>query len=93
MPTWAKSPEFIRNWAKLSDEEKAQFIDAVRQFREDLPTGRFRKGLRIRGYQRQPGVFEMTWADNGRALWQYGDEVRPGEPHIEWLAVGGHDIF
>jgi len=25
------------------------------------------KGLRVKGAQGYPGVFEMTWADNGRA--------------------------
>lgn len=36
---------------------------------------------------------EMTWAPDGRATWQYGDEVRPGVTHILWRRVGGHDIF
>ncbi|MFE2057543.1 hypothetical protein [Streptomyces sp. NPDC059446] len=35
----------------------------------------------------------MTWAHDGRATWQYGDEVRAGETHIRWRRVGGHEIF
>ncbi|MFL5916075.1 MAG: hypothetical protein ACJ752_10635 [Gaiellaceae bacterium] len=93
MPTWAKTDEFKRNWAKLSDKEKQQFLNAVREFREDLPSGQFRKGLRVKGYKSKKGVNEMTWADDGRALWTYGPEQRSGEPHIIWLAIGGHDIF
>ncbi|MER6108587.1 hypothetical protein ACWG5P_11115 [Streptomyces prasinus] len=36
---------------------------------------------------------EMTWAPDGRATWQYGDELREGEPHVIWRRVGGHEIF
>ena len=35
----------------------------------------------------------MTWAPDGRALFCYGDEVHPGETHVEWLRIGTHDIF
>jgi hypothetical protein len=66
---------------------------AVRGFGEDLPSGRFRSSLRIKGVQAAPGVFEMSWADDGRATWQYGPEVIVGQPHIIWRRIGGHDIF
>lgn len=39
------------------------------------------------------GVNEMTWAPDSRATWQYGKEIRPGEPHIIWRRVGTHAIF
>jgi hypothetical protein len=35
----------------------------------------------------------MTWAGDGRAIFTYGAEVRPGERHIIWLAVGTHAIL
>lgn len=35
----------------------------------------------------------MTWASDGRAIFHYGDEIHPGEPHIIWLRIGTHDIF
>jgi hypothetical protein len=66
---------------------------AVRGFVEDLPRGRFRSSLRVKGVQAAPGVFEMTWADDGRATWQYGPEVTEGQTHIIWRRIGGHDIF
>jgi len=40
-----------------------------------------------------PGCFEMTWEDDGRAIFTYGPEVRPGEAHIIWLAIGTHAIL
>lgn len=67
---------------------------AVAQFVEDLRAGgQFRKGLRIKAVRGTAGVFEMTWADDGRATFQYGESVRAGEPHIVWRRVGTHSIF
>ena len=40
-----------------------------------------------------PGCFEMTWEANGRAIFTYGAEVRAGEPHVIWLAVGTHAVL
>jgi hypothetical protein len=65
----------------------------VGKFVQDLESGSPRPGLRVKGYRGSSGVFEMTWAPDGRALFRYGDPVRPGHPHIIWLRVGTHDIF
>ncbi|WP_267887199.1 hypothetical protein [Thermobifida halotolerans] len=35
----------------------------------------------------------MTWAPDGRATWQYGEERVPGKPHVIWRRVGTHAIF
>jgi hypothetical protein len=53
----------------------------------------FRPDLRAKGVQGALGVYEMTWAPDGRATWQYGDEVREGEPHVIWRRIGTHDVF
>ena len=37
--------------------------------------------------------FEMTWADDGRATFHYGEEIVSGHPHIVWRRVGSHEIF
>ena len=52
-------------------------------------------GLRIKPYRRVPGSWEMTWGfgDGMRALFYYGDEIRPGERHIIWIMVGDHSIL
>jgi hypothetical protein len=38
-----------------------------------------------------------AWSINagpaGRATWEWGPEHRPGEQHIVWRRVGGHDIL
>ncbi len=93
MPTHNEDVRFLHEWDRLTREQQAQFKVALAKFIHDLGTGTFRPSLRVKGYQREEGVFEMTWAPDGRALFRYGDEVRPGEPHIEWLHIGTHDIF
>ena len=58
-------------------DQQAMFLAAVAQFVEDLRVGGpFRKGLRVKGVQGASGVFEITWADDGRATFQYGDADR-----------------
>ena len=67
---------------------------AVAQFVEDLQRGGvFRKGLRVKGIRGATGIFEMTWAADGRATFEYGDEVAEAEPHVVWRRVGTHAIF
>jgi len=63
------------------------------EFVVDLKAGRFRSGLRVKRVQATAGVWEMTWAPNGRATFEYGNERRAGEPHVIWRRVGTHDIF
>ena len=43
--------------------------------------------------QGHPAVWEMTWAYDGRATFQYGNEVHAGQPHIIWRRIGTHSIF
>ena len=60
----------------------------------DLAGGRgFRAGLRVKGLKGSPGMYEMTWAPDGRAVFSYGESIREREPHIVWHAVGTHDVL
>ncbi|MDQ6615133.1 MAG: hypothetical protein M3083_10380 [Actinomycetota bacterium] len=94
MPTFQWLPRFRADFVRLSPAQQAAFLVAVAQLVEDLRAGgQFRQGQRVKGVQGAPGVFEMTWAPDGRATFGYGDEVKPGEPHVIWRRVGTHDIF
>jgi hypothetical protein len=94
VPTFAWLARFGADFDRLSPAQQGAFLAAVAQFVEDLRKGgQFRKGLRVKGVQGASGVFEMTWADDGRATFQYGDAVVEGEPHVIWRRVGTHDIF
>jgi hypothetical protein len=94
MPTYQRLPRFDADWHKLPDDQRDRFRRAVRQFIDDLTAGRpFRKGLRVKRIQITDDVFELTFAPDGRATWQYGAEVRAAEPHIVWRRIGTHDVL
>jgi hypothetical protein len=97
VPTHEEADQFWRDWATLSASEQAQFRDALKKFIHDLehlPRGQFRRSLRVKPMRGAGGIFEMTWeGDDGRATFEYGAELTPGDPHIMWRRIGGHQIF
>ena len=93
MPTYEAEPRFQVDFDRLTSTQREAFLAAVAKFVADLKARRFRKGLRVKPVEGHPGVWEMTWAADGRATFTYGEPVRPGTPHIVWRRVGSHDIF
>lgn len=94
MPTYSTAERFWRDYHKLAAAERKAFRAAVKEFVKDLPTGRFRASLRVKGVEGAEGVFEMTWlGGNGRATFEYGKQLSKGDPHIIWRRIGGHEIF
>ncbi len=63
------------------------------EFVPDADAGGFRPGLGVTGVPGAPGVFEMTWAPEGRATWQYGPKQRPGTPQVIGRRAGTQAIF
>lgn len=87
-------PRFERDWNKLTEDEQRRFGVAVRKFHEDLVARRPpRAGLRVKPVQAAPGVFEMTFAPDGRATWHYGEPEQLEETRIVWRRIGGHGVF
>lgn len=93
MPTWSTTENFELDFKKLTTQQRTEFRAAVMAFVAHLRRRRFRKSLRVKGVQAAEGIFEMTWTSDGRATFQYGPEVRPGEPHVVWRRCGTHAIF
>ena len=95
MPTRKVLPSFRRDWQGLTARQQRQFLAALRLFIADLkndnPT--FHPRLRVKKMQGHPGIWEMSWAPDGRATFEYGDDVHPGEAHIVWRRIGTHAIF
>ncbi len=92
MPTCERTARFDRDLAVLDRADRARFRAAVEKFIEDLRAGSFRPGLRVRAVEGAPGVFEMTWAPNGRATFEFGTSQGAG-PHVIWRRVGTHDVY
>ena len=93
-PTFHSASSFLNQYRRLTEAQKKEFKAAVDKLVADLRAGQgFRMSLGVKKYQGQEGVFEMRWAPDGRALFRHGDEVRRGERHVVWIAVGGHEIY
>lgn len=93
-PTFETGASFERDLKALTPENRRRFSAAVAQLVEDLRERRLpRPGLRVKRFQGTRGVWELTWAPDGRATFTYGPEVIAGEPHVQWRRIGTHDIF
>jgi hypothetical protein len=94
MPTYRVLPRFKNDFKRLSADEQERFREAVNKFIDDLRRGRgFRPSLRVKGVQGASGIYEMTWAPDGRATFHYGEPIQEGEVHIVWRRVGTHAIL
>jgi hypothetical protein len=93
MPTHEAAESFWRDWERLTAREQHRFRQAVGKFLADLERGvGFRPSLRVKGVRGAPGIYELTWAPDGRATFQYAQPVR-ADVHIVWRRIGTHDIL
>jgi hypothetical protein len=95
MPTREVLASFWRDWDRLTPQQQRAFRQAVQQFITDLKDSgqSFHPRLRVKRVQGSPGIWEMTWAPDGRATFQYGEEVDRGRAHVIWRRIGTHAIF
>ncbi len=93
-PTFEVPAGFAREFARLSREQDKAFRQAVGKFVDALRDGRdLPHSLRVKRVQGTRDIWEMSYSGDGRATFRYGAEVKPGETHVVWLRVGGHDIL
>jgi len=93
VPTYQRLPRFDQDWQSLGSAER-RFRTAVARFVEDLEADRpFRPGLRVKGMQGAGTNMKMMFAPDGRATWQFGNEVKAGRAHVVWRRIGTHNIF
>jgi hypothetical protein len=91
MATFETLPRFETDWRILTGEQQAMFRKVVLEaFEPDLVLHHrpFRPALRVRELAGCPGVFEVTWSEDGRATFSYGTERVPGQPHVIWRQIG-----
>jgi hypothetical protein len=94
VPTYDKSITFLNSYKKLKVGERANFKTAVAKFVEDLKRdGIVRASLGIRPFKGAEGVLEFHFEGDGRALFEYGDPIRPDEKHVLWLNIGTHAVY
>jgi hypothetical protein len=94
MLTHSKEDSFWDDWEDLPNNQRIRYYAALSKMEYDHEAGGgFRAGLRVTKVRRVPGVWEMTWAPDGRATFHYGNASNPGNPHLVWRRIGGHEIF
>lgn len=92
MPSHERTRRFERDWKALAEGDRERFRTAFQRFDADLTAGAFRPGLRVKGVEGTDSIFEMTWAPDGRATFEYGSPQGRGA-HVIWRRIGRHAVF
>lgn len=93
MPTHDEWSRFLREYRALPATQKAAFLELLPVFVHGVASGVFLPALRVKTVKGKPGVFEMTFAADGRATFHYGTPVKLGDRHVIWRRIGGHEIL
>ena len=93
MPTYEVDDRFWQDFERLTPEMQRRFLAARDQFVADLRSRAFRAGLRVKKLTGHHSIWELTYAPDGRATFEYGPRETSAEAHVVWRRVGSHDIF
>jgi mRNA-degrading endonuclease YafQ of YafQ-DinJ toxin-antitoxin module len=94
MPTFETTQRFDRDLRKLTRDQRHQFRNVIAaEFIPGLKAQQFPPRLRVKRVRSTAKVWQMSWAPDGRATFQYGAEQQPGEAHVIWRRIGTHDVF
>jgi len=95
VPTFERLARFDREFRRLPRELQRAFLAMLPVFiaglRESPPA--LPAVLRVHRVQGSAGIWEITFAPDGRATFEYGDEMVAGEAHIIWRRIGHHDVL
>jgi hypothetical protein len=95
VPTYEFPESFYREFRKLPLGMQARFLRAVAELVTGLQPSppELPPSLRVKRVQGHVGVWEMTFAADGRAPFEYGEPQRTGEAHVKWRRIGDHSIL
>jgi hypothetical protein len=98
VPTYDAVAAFLRDWQRMDGESRARFMSVVMEFVKALRVRPpvFPPRLRVHKVGDDPTlgpIWSLSWGYDSRALFVYGAEVRPGDPHVIWIAIGTHDVY
>jgi hypothetical protein len=95
VPTFERLARFDREFRRLPRELQRAFLAMLPTFvaalKQNPPV--FPPALRVHRVQGTAGVWEITFAPDGRATFAYGEEIIAGEPHVIWRRVGNHGVL
>lgn len=95
MPTHDTEGQFPADFQRITEDQRTQFMAAVYHMVDDLRARRpLRNSLRVRALQGHAGIFDLSWdMPDGRATFRIDVPKSPGDTHIIWRRVGGHEVF
>jgi len=93
MPYYTSLPTFDREFKKLTAEEKLAFMATVRKLIQSLSSGQGIPGLplirKLSGYN----LYELRWAADGRATFEYAYDSTLQANKVIWRRVGDHSVL
>ncbi|HJS93916.1 MAG TPA: hypothetical protein VJ741_06610 [Solirubrobacteraceae bacterium] len=94
-PTFERLAQFKRDYAKLTQSERQLFRAAAKRFVSPLSTTPPSDpgAVQLRELGDHPGFYELRFGDDTRAIYTFGQAVRPGQPHVIWCRVGNTDTL
>lgn len=95
MATYDRTGRFSRDYAALTPADQDRFKQVlIDRFIPALNGGPpYDSTLRIKKIRGTVDIWEMSWDSDGRATFEFGNEVRAGQTHIVWRRIGTHAIF
>jgi hypothetical protein len=89
-PTFERLAQFKRDFTQLTPRQRQLFRSAVKKFVAPLSTTppSDSQSPVLRELTDHPGFFEMRLGDDTRAVYTFGQAVRPGQPHVIWCRIG-----
>ena len=91
MPTFQTLSRFEAGWKNLTREQQARFREIVLEVltqKQATPDRSRRSVVRVREVAGHPGIFELRWSSDGRAMFCFGAERVPGQQHVIWRQIG-----
>jgi hypothetical protein len=94
-PTFERLAQFKRDYAKLTPSERQLFRAAVKRFVSPLATTPPSDpgAVQLRELGDHPGFYELRFGADTRAIYTFGQAVRPGQPHVIWCRIGSTDTL
>jgi hypothetical protein len=92
MARHVRTHRFEGDWQALTSEQRKAFVAALLNFDADLAGTEFRPSLGVKPVQGAPQAFEMSWAPDGRATFEYGEPASP-ERVVIWRRVASQEAF
>ncbi len=96
-PRYSAPESFRREFRRLDPAMQQAFLAArdglVAALKHHPPE--FAPHLRIKRVQGHPKIWELTYAPDGRATFEYGEPKPedPNDPHVVWRRLGTHDVL